>query len=532
MDLIKVRLLKKPKTAATGGAMTGGGSTGGGSADQARYALDAAHAAEADHAATATHADEAAHAALASDLDADSPVRDEFLSKTHSDRTPHALNVGGRLTAEAGVWTDGFMPGIFGGSGGGMDGAGNAEVESITVRSAMRVQELIINRLQAMAGDQIYTENDIIDAVEQIGDNAYRLTLRKLSDDYFTAITAGSVLKGMINLLGSGGTEYYTSWMRVNSVNQTANSIEVSLYPVEDTPEGRYYEYADGEPTQYCPAPCELMKVARWGHQTDTSRQRLFYLSSSEGRLVRYEGVTKPIIDFSCVATLMGTLPPSLTDLLPPAYTGADGLYSRVIMAEQIVQIDHMGRPKPEVVMRGMWDLLIATGAVFFAGDTKRPDTGVYELSQVTHNGCLWQCGKTGTTEEPRWNSTDWALIMGRELTLAWADAPYAINPCNCRFTLTPRAMIGMDDVTDEILPADYEWTRYTEDDNGVPRTSSDLAWNLAHAGAGRSILVTPEDLPLLGGWYPKVVRFTVKVTLRDGQGAVAQTAGISQTIQ
>lgn len=79
----------------------------------------------ADHAETAEIADKAKHAASAFDLDENSPVRDQFLSKVADDEAV------GRITFRKGAKYGTFSAGK---SGAQIDASGNAEVGSITAR--------------------------------------------------------------------------------------------------------------------------------------------------------------------------------------------------------------------------------------------------------------------------------------------------------------------------------------------------------------------------------------------------------------
>ena len=126
-------------------------------------------------------------------------------------------------------FTPEFVSSLFAGKGAGIDQAGNAEFESVRVRSALEVLELLVNRLSAIEGDQVLTEADTIERVEDLGDGCYGLHLRSKWEGYFTAQVENNVLEGIINTLAAGSGEYRTSWMRVNSVNAAANYIEVVL---------------------------------------------------------------------------------------------------------------------------------------------------------------------------------------------------------------------------------------------------------------------------------------------------------------
>ena len=156
----------------------------------------------------------------------------------------------GIISAKQGVEIGEFVTGLYTGTGAAIDEKGNAEVESLRVRSYLEVMELIINRLSAIEGDQILTEADTIETVDDLGDGLYRLKLKEKWEGYFTAQVVGNVVKGIINTLASGSGVYYTSWMLVKDVDTATNQIVVQTYPDEDTPAGRNFP------------PCELMKIA------------------------------------------------------------------------------------------------------------------------------------------------------------------------------------------------------------------------------------------------------------------------------
>lgn len=456
----------------------------------------------------------AGYADVAKDLSEDSPVREQFLSRLVDDVAKGNLTFEKMLTVlglsifKSGAQFGEFVQSLYAGKGAGIDQQGNAEFESVRVRSYFECMELIINRLSAIEGDQLLTEADTIESVDDLGDNCYGLHLKSKWDGYFTAQYPNNVLKGIINTLATGSGVYYTSWMRVNSVNTTNNYIEVTLYPGEETPAGTNYP------------PCEMMKIARWGNQTDTKRQSCIYLSSTEGRIVRLTGVTKPIIDSSNYGATFGELPEFLRELDLPIAEGQDYLYARGIVVQDIIRIDYQGKPVSEIVDRGQWS---ATGDYYC--EALNPTTGIYEISDVWYNGCKYRCAKTGTTTAPAWNNTDWAMVEGNpEFTVDFADTDYLFDPDKFALTLTIIAKLYNMDITDDILDADVQWTRYSEDANGVERVASDNAWALKHAGAGKSIDLTVEDCDF-NGYVPKVLKFIATVTLRDGMGNEAGTA-------
>ena len=459
----------------------------------------------------------AGYADVANDLTEDSPIRKQFLSRLVDDVAKgnitfeQAIRVAGVSYMGGGAEFGEFIKSLYAGKGAGIDAKGNAEFESVRVRSYFECLELIINRLSAIEGDQLLTEADTIDSVDDLGDNCYGLHLRSKWDGYFTAQAVGNVLKGIINTLASGSGKYYTCWLRVNSVNTANNYIEVTAYPDEDTPAGKNY------------APCEAMKIARWGNQTDTKRQSCIYLSSTEGRIVRLTGVTKPIVEASNYGATFGTLPEFLREMDLPIVEGQDYVYARGLIVQDIIRIDYQGRPVSEVIDRGQWD---ATANYYC--EAINPDTGRYEISDVWYMGCKWRCTKTGTKTAPAWNNTDWAMVEGNpQFTVEFADTDYIFDPDRFALTLTIIARLYNMDITDDILPADVQWTRYSEDAKGNERVASDNAWTLKRANAGKSIDLTIADCDL-NGYMPRTLKFIATVTLRDGQG---REAGIESAI-
>ena len=431
----------------------------------------------------------------------------EFLSRKDDDTAAGVITFLKGIVSEGLARLDGgaefgeFISGMMGGTGGAIDSRGNAEFESVTVRSVMRVMELIINRVGAQEGDTFFTESDTIETVTENGDGTFTLKVQEKYEGYFTAMTEGAVVKGVVNDLASGGKDYYTSWLRVNSVNAPANTMEVSVYPDDETPAGRNF------------TPCGLMRIVRWGHQTDEERQSLFYISSTEGRIVKLSGVTKPIIDIGNYEFALGTLPEALSHHAAVA-VGDSGLYLKNLLYERSLQLDHLGNPLPTVRDRGPYD----PAAFYYGGDTLREETQDYEQSDVWLHGCRWRCMVTGTNEQPSYKSTAWAFVEGNpEFTVEFAPVNTVFRASNIDMTLTLIARLHNQDVTADLRQEDIVWTRYSEGADGNPRPTSDNLWAMAHAGAGLSLRITTADIDWTGGALPRTVRFTATARLRDG---------------
>lgn len=527
--MIDVKQIAKPKEngSGSGGGKNAIGGVTGGVVAEAKHAAKAdvsVFAEQAEYANRAGYASRAAYADKAHDLDEDSPVNERFLSRLVADIANGHITFKEGLTAVAlAVFQDGahfgeFVQSLYAGTGAGIDKDGNAEVQSIRVRTYMEVVELIVNRLSAIEGDQLLTEADTIESVDDLGDNTYGLHLRSKWDGYFTAQTENNVLKGIINTLAKGSGTYYTSWMRVNSVNTANNYIEVTVYPDSEVPAGKNFP------------PSAMMKIARWGNQTDTTRQSCIYLSSTEGRIVKLKGVTKPIIDKTNYGATFGTLPDFVKEFLDedgnplPLRDDLDYMYIPGIVTMDIIRLNKWtGKPVIEYVDRGQF----VKGAKYYC-EALNPETGVYETSDVWYMGCKYRCAKSLTDTVPAWNNTDWAMIEGNpEFTVEFEEPESPLDPDNIKATLTIVAKLYNIVITDDILDADVMWTRYSEDANGNERVASDNAWALKRAGAGKSITLTRDDMDF-NGYVPKVIRFTATVTLRDGMGNAAAVKSIS----
>ena len=421
------------------------------------------------------------------------------------------ITANGEIFANEGLSIGDFVSSLLDGRGAGIDKDGNAEVESLRVRSYMQVMELIINRIRAMDGDLVLTEGDNIESVEEVTDAeghvSYKLHLKQQWEGYYTAQAVGNVLKGVINTLAQGNGTYYTSWMLVKDVDTATNTITVDLYPDDETPAGKNFP------------PCDMMNIIRWGNNIDPKRQSCIYLSSTEGVIKKLIHVTKPILDEGNDGFIIGNLPEWLTkDPSVPVEEGDDAVYVKTLLYQNIQQIDYKGKRQPVYVDRGNW---IENPAEPYHFEAVNSVTGVYETSDVWYYGCKWRCIKDCPTDAPKWNSMQWMQIEGNpEFSIEIAienggllDFDYfAIHGT----TLEVTGKIYNLDVTRDILDADVTWTRYTEDPNGTPRTESDNVWNLG-GHTGKTLHLTKDDLNIDSSGMPSVIKFTARALLRDG---------------
>lgn len=421
----------------------------------------------------------AGYADIAGDIEGD-----KYIHKDRVDRTDYLLQFGE------------FIDSLIAGKGGGIYPDGRAQFNTLEVRSSAIFLEVIFNRLSAMESDYSFSESGTIESVELLEDGTYCLPLRKRWENDFTALAENDVVYGMVNNLASGGGDYYTSWLRVLNVNTVSNTITAVMYPDDEVPGGKNYP------------PEPLMILSHRGNPVNEDRQAYWYLSSREKCICMLDGVTKPILEENNYAIIIGKLKQlSLFDNLPINYRHSY-IYCRGIAIQDLLRIDdYQGTPVRSENNRGPWSAEDAVNNPYQSTDT------VYDA--VYHVGCKWMCLVTGTLQEPKWNATDWAQIEGNsELSLTFSSNNgynFFAGKVNAEFT--PIVYWGYNDISADVLPGDWSWTR----DSG--QVTEDNAWSVAHANNGRILHLTNEDMPSNWGTTRKV-KFTCTAYVRDGAGS------------
>lgn len=471
------------------------------------------------------------------------------------------LDALGSIIAHAEIRSPQFESGLYTGRGWRVDELGNAEFESVRARSFLEVVELLVNRLQAQEGDTLFSDNDQIDKVEKIVENgttSYVLSLKEKYQGYITPQMYGNVVKGIINTLAAkqagvstytdaqtvevdGSNTYYTSWMRVTGTHNTdntlgTNQIRVVLYGDAQTPAGKNFE------------PCELMTIARWGcvdysDPTDpdyetikasiTRRQRMFMISTTEGRVVKYTGVDAPILKNGNYGVTIGELPEfvkNYTDvraILNQVGEHTDWLYAQGVVVGNYVKITREGLPVPTIVYCGDWvdgsqiqDPTPRNGIYFY--NEYNNDAMQYETHQVSHKGVLWQClqhqpvvvGGVATYYEPKWNSAYWKMVNGNDnLTIEFVSSKgYSFRRGAVNTDITPHLFYGNVDITSDVAAEYWNWTR--ESESG--KTIQDETWDAQHQHM-KEIHLSNLDMPSTWSTRDKAI-FTCTVTLNDGK--------------
>ncbi len=412
-----------------------------------------------------------------------SGLDNKFLRKDQPDKTEHLITF--LQGAEFGEYVNSLVTG----KGAAIDGQGKAQVESLEVRSYLKVMELIYNRLSAVDGDVVFTDSGVIESIQEIEEDTYILTLRKRWEKDFTTFQEGDVLRGVVNNLLTTG-EYHTSWMRVITVNNVQNSITVISYPDSEVPVGKNY------------LPTETMVLHRWGNTINKDRQQTFYTSSTEGRSVYLVDVTQPILKDYNYSSFWGKPIRLKAFEDQPINYNQPYFYSRGMLVQDLIRVDYKGQVIKEIIDAGPWKQ---------GKEYKNGEEHPYQQHDVWLGGNRWRCLINNTTEKPRWNSPSWIPIGGNQLLrMKLANTHGTLfRPGQVYTSFIASVYYGDINITADIEPLDWQWLRETSNPN------ADLAWIEAHKEATNEIEITDKDIDPN---YRNQTRFICKayVRLRD----------------
>ena len=402
-----------------------------------------------------------------------------FLRKDKSDKTEYLLKLlaGGEFGE--------FVDSMIAGKGAGIFPDGRAQVERLEVRGSLSVLDLIINQIQGMESDYSFTEIGKIESVEDLGENTYRLKIEKRTDFDFMKFQENDVCFSIINTLLTGGSDYYTSWMRILTTNAQENSITVVLYPDSEVPGGTNYP------------PLAGYNVTRRGNSTlpeaggSNERAQSWMISSREGRIMFLSNVYKPILEDYNYSISIGRFPRTKALEKLPISENETGVMAQTVIAEKFYQLDHNGDVIPNKVDRGAWSLETAQSGApyrFVQHELSKPSGSEYTLLEqhtVYHLGCKWGCLKDKTTDEPKWNSPSWGLLEGDsryslQLSLSGGEA-FVIGGVDT--VMSGRVFYGTIDITDDVMAdaaTEVEWFR---DSGNVP---ADNLWTPEYVDGNR----------------------------------------------
>ena len=431
------------------------------------------------------------------------------LSKEHSDSTDYLLKLlaGGEFGE--------FVDSMIAGKGAGIFPDGRGQFERLEVRGSLSVLDLIINQIQGMESDYSFTEIGKIESVEDLGESTYRLKIEKRTDFDFMKFQENDVCFSIINTLLTGGSDYYTSWMRILTTNAQENSITVVLYPDSEVPGGTNYP------------PLAGYNVTRRGNSTlpeaggFNGRAQSWMISSREGRIMFLSNVYKPILEDYNYALTIGKLPNIKALEKLPVTTEDVGIVAQTVIAEKFYQFDYNGDVVPNKVDRGAWSLETAqSGAPYrlVQHELAKPSGSEYTLLEqhtVYHLGCKWGCLSDKTTDEPKWNSPSWGLLEGDsryslQLSLSGGEA-FVIGGVD--EVISGRIYFGTTDITDDVMADDATEVEWFRNSGNVP---ADNLWTPEYVDGNRlAIHIDNGNQHGVGsdfGFVSKSVIFTCRV--------------------
>lgn len=412
-----------------------------------------------------------------------------------------------------------FIDSMIAGKGTGIFPNGRIQTDRLEVRGSMTVMELIINEISAMMGDFSFSDCGHIEKVEPVSDGTYKLWMRKETELDFTSLDENDILYSIVNNLKTGGTDYYTSWMRVLTKNVNDNTLTIVLYPDAEVPGGKNYP------------PVAGYNLTRRGNSVlpdegqINGRSQSWLLSSREGRIMFLANVYKPILEDYNYAISIGKFPKIEAIANLPISDTDMGIMAKTIVCEQLYQYDYNGDIIPNKVDRGEWSLAVAQSDQpyrFIQHDRLYPDgQHTYtELEQHTvyHYGCKWGCIIDKTQDEPVWNSPSWVLLEGDknyhlefESSNGWQFFLQQVNT-----DIKAVVSYGNRDITNTLMATtgvEVEWLR---DTGNVP---SDNSWKPTYVNGHKHVIhLSVADMGSGWGSEYRKISFICRVFIPVGE--------------
>lgn len=434
-------------------------------------------------------------------------LRKRLLSKDREDQTEFLLKFGE------------FIDSMIAGKGAGIFPDGRGQFSRLEVRDALVVMRLIINEIQAMAGDFSFSDAGCIEKVEDLGNDTYKLWMEKRTEYDVTNFTENDIMYSIINNLLTGGTDYYTSWFRCLTKNVNDNTLTVVLYPDSEVPGGKNYP------------PVAGYNVTRRGNSVlpdegeVNERAQSWLLSSREGRIMFLANVYKPILEDYNYAISIGKFPniKALDNL--PVTTEDVGVMAKTIVCERLYQYDYNGDVISNKVDRGEWSLTVAQSEQpyrFIQHDRLYPD-GQHtftELEQHTvyHYGCKWGCLVDKTEDEPVWNSPSWSLLEGDknyhldfESSNGWQFFIQQVNT-----DITAVVSYGNRNITNVLMATDGVEVEWLRDTGNIP---SDNSWKPTYVDGQKHVIhLSVADMGSGWGSEYRKISFICRIFIPVGE--------------
>lgn len=430
-----------------------------------------------------------------------------FLRKDQSDGTNFLLKFGE------------FIDSMIAGKGAGIFPDGRGQFEKLEVRSALVVMQLLINEIQAMAGDFSFSDAGCIEKVEDLGEGTYKLWMEKRTEFDVTNFSENDVMYSIVNNLLTGGTDYYTSWFRCLTKNVNDNTLTVVLYPDSEVPGGKNYP------------PVAGYNVTRRGNSVlpeegeINERAQSWLLSSREGRIMFLANVYKPILEDYNYAISIGKFPNIAALDKLPVTTKDVGVMAKTIVCERLYQYDYNGDVISNKVDRGEWSLSVAQSEQpyrFIQNEKIYPDgQHTYtELEQHTvyHYGCKWGCIVDKTQDEPIWNSPSWVLLEGnKEYKISFKSTngdKFFLSQVNTDLSII--VSYGNRDITEILMATEGVEVEWLRDTGNVP---SDNTWKPTYVDGQKHVIrLTRDDMGSGWGYEYRKISFICRVFIPVGE--------------
>ncbi|MEA5046519.1 MAG: BACON domain-containing protein [Petrimonas sp.] len=214
-------------------------------------------------------------------------LNDGFTSKTHS-FIEAPLDVDKKITAKEGLQIGTSFAGGFTGHGGMIDEVGNAELQSLILRTFLEVPELRFNRVDVIAGDLWNTKGAGI--IEEV-DTANQIITLKLEDGEIGRFRYDDIVMGIFHSFNDAdnSVDDYDDGIG----NRRFSGFATSYFKVTQILDAdRYSKFryelrtiSPSYPRQFHPQP--FMTCTAYGNFTNAERQTSMYQTTSYIRLLR-----------------------------------------------------------------------------------------------------------------------------------------------------------------------------------------------------------------------------------------------------
>ena len=338
------------------------------------------------------------------------------------------LSTDGKFISKEGFQTKEYLEGLLG-KGAKIDGSGNAEMHSLSLRTFLEVPELRYNRVEVKVGDKWRAPGGgIIERVQPDENGTSGTAWLKLEEGEIGAIAVDDICMGIYHNFknkkanatqdyddGKGNREFSgfcTVYFRItevvdysdeNGITWHRKQFRYSIRPVSSTWSKQMN-------------PMQFMNFVAYGNFTNTERQTSVYETRTYTRFLK--GQNSWEIGIQNIAKQEGDLS-NLKTAFGKDLSGYSSYQTSMFLTGVIKQVKEDGTPIQAANERGAW----VAGAI----------AGYYD--RFSHKGSLWLCvAENGTNTEPSENDPAWLLEVkaGASITAStkWSSekTPYPMN--------------------------------------------------------------------------------------------------------